>query len=48
LITPEEAFSLFLGALDSVGLTVEIMGNFLRVIETSRARFSPTPLLLGR
>jgi hypothetical protein len=48
LITPEEAFSLFLGALDSVGLTVETMGNFLRVIETSRARFSPTPLLLGR
>jgi general secretion pathway protein D len=42
-ITPEEAYSLFLGALDSVGLTVEPMGDFLRVIETSRARFSPMP-----
>jgi len=44
LITPEEAYSLFLGALDSVGLTVEPMGKFLRVIETSRVRFSPMPL----
>jgi general secretion pathway protein D len=42
-ITPEEAFSLFLGALDAVGLTIEPMGNFLRVIESSRARFSPMP-----
>jgi general secretion pathway protein D len=42
-ITPEEAFSLFVGALDAVGLTIEPMGNFLRVIESSRARFSPMP-----
>ena len=44
LMTPQEAYSLFLGALDSVGLTVETMGEFLRVIETSKARFSATPL----
>jgi general secretion pathway protein D len=44
LITPEEAYSLFLGALDSVGLTVEPMGEFLRVIEASKARFSPMPI----
>jgi hypothetical protein len=43
LITLEEAYSLFLGALDAVGLTVEPMGGFLRVIETSKARFSPMP-----
>jgi general secretion pathway protein D len=44
VITFGEAYSLFLGALDSVGLTVEPMGRFLRVIESSKARFSPLPL----
>ena len=43
LITPEEAYRLFLGALESVGLTVEPMGRFLRIIETGRARFSNMP-----
>ncbi|HEV3031110.1 MAG TPA: type II secretion system secretin GspD [Polyangia bacterium] len=38
LITPEEAYRLFLAALDSVGLTVEPSGKFLRIIETLRAK----------
>ena len=44
LITPEEAYRLFLGALESVGLTVEPMGRFLRIVETGRARFSNLPI----
>jgi general secretion pathway protein D len=44
LITPEEAYRLFLGALESVGLTVEPMGRFLRIVETGRARFSNLPV----
>ncbi len=40
LITPEEAYRLFLGALDSVGLTVAPSGKFLRVIETNKAKSS--------
>jgi general secretion pathway protein D len=40
LITPEEAYRLFLGALDSVGLTVAPSGKFLRIIETNRAKTS--------
>jgi general secretion pathway protein D len=44
LITPEEAYRLFLGALESVGLTVEPMGKFLRIVETGRARFSNLPV----
>jgi general secretion pathway protein D len=43
LITPEEAYRLFLGALESVGLTVEPMGKFLRIVETGRARFTNLP-----
>jgi general secretion pathway protein D len=38
LITPEEAYRLFLSALDSVGLTVAPSGKFLRIIETPRAK----------
>ena len=34
-MTPNEAFRLFLGALDSVGLTVERSGRFFRVHEVS-------------
>jgi hypothetical protein len=44
LITAAEAYQLFLGALDSVGLTVYPSGNILRVIETSRAKSAPLPL----
>jgi general secretion pathway protein D len=43
LITPEEAYRLFLGALEAVNLTVEPMGKFLRIIETGRARFANIP-----
>ncbi|HEY8922896.1 MAG TPA: type II secretion system secretin GspD, partial [Polyangia bacterium] len=38
LITPEEAYQLFLAALDSVGLTVQESGKFFRIIETGRAK----------
>jgi general secretion pathway protein D len=44
LITPEEAYRLFLSALDSVGLTVAPSGKFLRIIETPRAKISPIPI----
>jgi general secretion pathway protein D len=46
LMTREEAYALFLAALDSVGLAVYPTGNFLRVIETARAKTSPVPLIL--
>src|SRR5262245_9146229 len=36
LITPEEAYRLFLGALDSVGLTTEHAGAFDRIVETAK------------
>ncbi len=45
LITPEEAYRLFFSALDSLGLTVEPTGKFLRVVENSKARFAPLPLV---
>ena len=45
LITPEEAYRLFFSALDSLGLTVETTGKFLRVIDSSKARFTPLPIL---
>ncbi len=44
LITPEEAYRLFLGALDSVGLTVQPSGKVLRIIETVKAKSAPIPL----
>jgi type II secretory pathway component GspD/PulD (secretin) len=43
-ITPEEAYRLFLDALDSVGLAVYPSGKILRVIEASKARTSPLPV----
>jgi hypothetical protein len=43
LITPEEAYRLFLDALDSVGLTVERTGRFMQIIETSKAKSSAIP-----
>ena len=47
LLSPEEAYRLFLSALDSVGLTVYPMGKFLRVIETSKAKTSAIPLYVS-
>jgi general secretion pathway protein D len=44
LITPEEAYRLFLGALDSAGLTVQPSGKVLRIIETVKAKSAPIPL----
>src|SRR4029077_17588884 len=44
LITPEEAYRLFLGALASVGLTVQNDGKFFRIIETVKAKTSSIPL----
>ncbi|MCG5054802.1 MAG: type II secretion system secretin GspD [Myxococcales bacterium] len=44
LITPSEAYRLFLAALESVGLTVEPTDRFLRIVETNRARFTDLPL----
>jgi general secretion pathway protein D len=44
LITPEEAYRLFLGALDSVGLTVQPSGKVMRIIETVKAKSGPIPL----
>jgi general secretion pathway protein D len=45
LITPEEAYRLFFSALDSLGLTVEPTGRFLRVVENAKARFTPLPII---
>ena len=44
LITPEEAYRLFLAALDSVGLTVQPSGKFLRIIETLKAKTASIPV----
>lgn len=44
LITPDGAYRLFLSALDSVGLTVEESGKFLRIIETAKAKSGARPL----
>lgn len=44
LITPEGAYQLFLSALDSVGLTVQESGRFLRIIETAKAKSTAVPL----
>jgi len=45
-ITTVEAYDLFLAALDSVGLTVYASGGFLRVIETSRVKSAPIPIVI--
>jgi general secretion pathway protein D len=47
LLTREEAYRLFLDALDSVGLTVYPSGPFLRVIEAGAAKSSPIPFIAG-
>jgi general secretion pathway protein D len=46
LITPEEAYRLFIDALDSVGLTVYPSGRFLRVIPVEKAKQSPIPVIV--
>jgi type II secretory pathway component GspD/PulD (secretin) len=45
LITVGEAYDLFLQALDSVGLTAYRDGQFMRIIETSRAKTAPIPVI---
>jgi general secretion pathway protein D len=45
VMTPEEAYGLFLDALESVGLTVEPSGWFSRIIETSKARSAAVPFV---
>jgi hypothetical protein len=45
LITPGEAYRLFLDALDSVGLTVYASGPFLRIVETAKIRTYPIPVI---
>jgi general secretion pathway protein D len=47
LMTAEEAYRLFIGALDSAGLTVYRDGRFLHVIEAGKAKTSPIPLCIG-
>jgi hypothetical protein len=44
LITREEAYRVFLTALDSVGLTVEPSGKALKIIETVKAKSASIPL----
>ena len=44
LVTPKQAFNLFLDALNSVGLTVQPSGGFSQIIETARARSRPVPV----
>src|SRR6185436_13970259 len=46
LITPEEAYRLFLAALDSVGLTVQESGKFYRIVETVKIKAS-APVFSG-
>jgi hypothetical protein len=45
LITPGEAYRLFLDALDSVGLTVYASGPFLRIVETGKVKTCPIPVI---
>jgi hypothetical protein len=45
VMTPEEAYGVFLNALDSVGLTVEPSDWFLRIIETSTAKSHAIPFV---
>jgi general secretion pathway protein D len=45
-ITAGDAYELFLAALDSVGLTVVPSGGVLRVIETSKVKSAPIPVII--
>jgi hypothetical protein len=46
-VTPEEAYRLFLDALDSIGLTVVRSGQFLQVMESGKAKSAPLPFYAG-
>jgi len=43
-MTPKEAYTAFLSALDSVGLTVEHGPGYLKIIETSKAKSAALPV----
>jgi len=43
-MTPREAYTTFLTALDSIGLTVEQGPGYLKVIETSKAKSASLPV----
>lgn len=43
-VTASEAYRLFYSSLDSLGLTVVPSGRFLRITETTRARFGNLPV----
>jgi hypothetical protein len=45
LITSDEAYRLFLDALDSVGLTAYPSGPFFRIIEIGKAKAYPVPVI---
>lgn len=47
LLSTEDAYRLFLDALDSVGLTVYPAGRFMRIVETSKAKGSPIPVYVS-
>jgi general secretion pathway protein D len=47
LLSTDEAYRLFLDALDSVGLTVYPEGRFMRIIETAKAKTSPIPIYVS-
>lgn len=44
VVTPAQAFRIFLDAMGSVGLTVEPSGRFFQVIEAVKAKSKPIPL----
>ncbi len=43
-VTADEAYRIFLSALESMGLTVQPEGRVLKIIESNRARESPIPV----
>jgi type II secretory pathway component GspD/PulD (secretin) len=47
-VTIDDAYQMFLGALNAVDLTVQPTGHFLRIIETSKAKSSPMPFAVDR
>ena len=44
LVTAEEAYRIFLSALESMGMTVQPQGQVLKIIESNRARESSIPV----
>jgi len=47
LITVEEAYGLFLTALDTLGLTVYSRAGVSRIVETTKAHTLPIPLVIS-